>query len=432
MYNVLINAYAVSPNWGSEPGMGWNWVTNLARYCNLHVITEGEWRDEIEKAVESHPNRDNLHFHYLPVSDEIRKMCWNQGDWRFYKYYRDWQKRSLALAREIVSKEKIDVLHQLNMIGFREPGLLWKIKDIPFVWGPVGGMEMMSTGFLKGEPMKLKIALYVKNFLNNIQRRYQSNVINALNRAGGLSAATKGVYDFISEYHQKDVVLLNETGCYERELPKKDSHKECFDIVWVGKFDFRKQVGLAIECLARLKDCKEVRLHIIGPGSDSETKRYHELADRLGVNDMIVWHGRIPNAEVQQIMREGDVFLFTSIMEGTPHVVLEAIQNGLPVICFDACGQSGVVNDKVGIKIAMSNKADAIRDFADAVRKLHDDRDLLHAMVENCGQRQTELSWDSKAKIMVGLYEKATDKLNGSKLTLSEPRGGVTNYTLAA
>lgn len=28
---------------------------------------------------------------YSPVSEEIRKMCWNQGDWRFYKYYRQWQ-----------------------------------------------------------------------------------------------------------------------------------------------------------------------------------------------------------------------------------------------------------------------------------------------------------------------------------------------------
>ena len=27
--------------------------------------------------------------YYNPVSKEIRKMCWNQGDWRFYKYYRE-------------------------------------------------------------------------------------------------------------------------------------------------------------------------------------------------------------------------------------------------------------------------------------------------------------------------------------------------------
>ena len=35
MLNVLVNAYAVSPAWGSEPGMGWNWVVNLAqRVCH--------------------------------------------------------------------------------------------------------------------------------------------------------------------------------------------------------------------------------------------------------------------------------------------------------------------------------------------------------------------------------------------------------------
>ena len=49
MINVLINAYACSPNWGSEPGMAWNWISNLATYCNLFVITEGEWKEEIEK-----------------------------------------------------------------------------------------------------------------------------------------------------------------------------------------------------------------------------------------------------------------------------------------------------------------------------------------------------------------------------------------------
>ena len=62
MLNVLVNAYAVSPAWGSEPGMGWNWVVNLARYCNVFVITEGEWRGEIEEAVEKLPQRGNLHF----------------------------------------------------------------------------------------------------------------------------------------------------------------------------------------------------------------------------------------------------------------------------------------------------------------------------------------------------------------------------------
>lgn len=64
MLNVLINAYAVRPNWGSEPGLGWNWIVNLAQYCNVFVITEGEWEEEINDALNNIPWKSNIHFYY--------------------------------------------------------------------------------------------------------------------------------------------------------------------------------------------------------------------------------------------------------------------------------------------------------------------------------------------------------------------------------
>ena len=51
MLSILINAYACSPNMGSEPGMAWNWCINLAKHCELYIITEGEFRDKIEAAL---------------------------------------------------------------------------------------------------------------------------------------------------------------------------------------------------------------------------------------------------------------------------------------------------------------------------------------------------------------------------------------------
>ena len=125
MLNILINAYAVAPNWGSEQGVGWNWIVNIARYCKCYVITEGEWRMEIESALEELPHKENIIFYYNPVSDEVRKMCWNQGDYRFYYHYEQWQIKTLEIARQICKEHRIDVLHQLNMVGFREPGFLW-------------------------------------------------------------------------------------------------------------------------------------------------------------------------------------------------------------------------------------------------------------------------------------------------------------------
>lgn len=203
MINVLVNAYAVNPYWGSEQGMGWNWVVNIARYCNVYVITEGEFRDNIEEAMMSLSQKDHLHFYYNPLPTKVRKMCWNQGDWRFYWYYRNWQKQTLKIAKQIIKNNRIDILHQLNMIGFREPGYLWKIKEVPFVWGPIGGMELMPMEYLLGVPMKQRLFNYLKNIINQYQYLYSSRVHAAIQKADILISAVKSVSDILSNHYQK-------------------------------------------------------------------------------------------------------------------------------------------------------------------------------------------------------------------------------------
>lgn len=405
MINVLINAYACSPNWGSEPGMAWNWISNLASYCNLFIITEGEWKEEIEKAVLAHPYKDHLHFYYNPLPEKVRKMCWNQGDWRFYWYYRKWQLKTSEMARKICMEHPIDILHQLNMIGFREPGYLWKIQDIPFVWGPIGGMELMPVGYLDGASLKQKAMTYLKNCLNNYQTRHSKRVHKAIEKADALVAAVKGVKEKIERYYHKDVVLINETGCkikgYYEHVSKEN---EALKILWVGKFDFRKQLGIAIKTIAGLSDIK-VELHIVGSGSETDTAYYKELAKNMGIDSMCRWYGIIKNDDVQKLMRESDLLLFTSIMEGTPHVVLEAISNCLPVLCLDTCGQSASVNERVGIKIALTSTRQSAIDFSSQIRLLYHDRNRLAEMSKACVERQHELSWENKAIQMINIYK---------------------------
>lgn len=406
MINVLINAYAVNPYWGSEQGMGWNWVINIAKYCNVYVITEGEFQNNIEKAVALLPQKDNLHFYYNPLPDKVREMCWNQGDWRFYWYYRKWQQKTLQIAKGIIADNRIDVVHQLNMIGFREPGYLWKIEGIPFVWGPIGGMELMPLSFLNGTSMSQYTKAWVKNVINDWQRKHHPRVLQAIHRASALIAATKGCADVIREYHHRDVTLINETGCGQNDAVEKahDFHKPGLELIWVGKFDSRKQLGLAIATMKQLKDIP-VKLHIVGSGTEAETEQYRNMAWQLGVDSKIVWHGLLPNLEVQEMMQNVDLLLFTSIMEGTPHVVLEAVKNNLPVLCIKTCGQGEVVDSSIGCTIPLTNPKDCVSDFATQIRKLYDNRDLLQQMSDACYQKQIKLSWDSKVLRMIEAYK---------------------------
>ena len=403
---ILINAYACSPGMGSEPGMAWNWVSNLAKFCELYIITEGEFREKIEEVVPTLEQGKNMHFYYNPVSEEIRKMCWNQGDWRFYKYYKEWQWKTYLMAKDICKVEKMDVLHQLNMIGFREPGFLWKLSQengVPFVWGPVDAKDKFPVAYLDGAGLKTKLFMRLKNFLTGIQLRHSERVLFAAHQASVIFSASSNSQRSFKKYMNIDSPLLNETGCYVQEHPLIDkSQKETFDVLWVGKLDFRKQLGIALQSVA-ITGNESIRLHIVG-GGDAEP--YKLLANTLGIKDKCIWHGAVSHDEVQSIMQNSDVFFFTSVAEGTPHVVLEAIGNNLPIVCFDTCGQGDAVNEKVGKKILLSNPSKSSQSFANILNELEGNRNLLKQMSENCKQRQIELSWDEKAKNMIGWYEK--------------------------
>lgn len=407
MLSLLINAYACSPNMGSEPGMAWNWCVNLAKYCELHIITEGEFRNKIEAALPTLPQRKNMHFYYNPVSEEIRKMCWNQGDWRFYKYYKEWQWKTFLIAKDICKENHIDILHQLNMIGFREPGYLWKIPDIPFVWGPVDAKESFPLAYLEGASLKTKLFIQLKNAITKWQLQHAKRVRLAVKRASCVISASSNSQQAFKKYYQINSPLLNETGCYIQEHPIIDkSKKEYFDILWVGKLDFRKQLSLALRSIAATKN-PHIKLHIVGGGNNFI---YQTLAKELGIESQCKWYGAISHEEVQTIMQKSDIFFFTSVAEGTPHVVLEAIGNNLPVVCFDTCGQGDSINEKVGRKIKLSNPNLSSQQFAMILNELENNRDILKEMSENCKEKQKDLSWDRKAQQMIGLYQKILKK----------------------
>ena len=408
MLNILINAYAVAPNWGSEQGMGWNWVTNIAKFCNVFVITEGEWRKEIEEAVEKLPQKDNIHFYYNPISDRIRRMCWNQGDWRFYWYYHKWQKSTLRIARQICVEQKIDIIHQLNMIGFREPGYLWKIKGPSFFWGPIGGIEATSIRFLHHQNLFTGGKILLKNVLTKIQLNFAPRVKKALKRSDVVLAATNGGYRLLEKFHCKKLLCVNETGLYPLNDNVLQKTQSGLNLLWVGKLDYRKQLHLAIETMAHLADEKDIKLHIVGLNKNNEI-HIQSFATSIGVSSKLVWHGRISHDEVQQLMQTSDLFFFTSIHEGTPHVILEAIQNNLPVVCFDVCGQGDVVTECIGRKIKMSDYNSAIKDFASTIEFLYDNRTELHNMSVNCHFVKASLSWENKILNIVKLYKESME-----------------------
>tara|TARA_R110000868_G_scaffold20682_2_gene87175 strand:- start:4097 stop:5380 length:1284 start_codon:yes stop_codon:yes gene_type:complete len=411
-FNIIVSAYACGPNWGSEIGMGWNWVIHLSKHCQLHVITEAGFKEEIEKKLQELNLDYPPIFYYNCIGNKGRKLFWKQGSFLFYYYYRKWQQNTYKIAKEIIETNDIDLVHQLNMIGFREPGYLWKIKEKPYVWGPVGGYDQMPLSYIFSLKKQDILFYGLKNVINFFQKNLSIRVKKSARAASVLVASTAKAKFEIDKLSSKKAYLMGETGCnpIDFEIQKAIKKIQTIKILWVGRLQALKSLPIALKALSKLKYELDFELIIIGDGPDEKSNK--ALAQKLNLEENCKWIGRIPNEEVIAYVRSSTIFLFTSLKEGTPHVIMEAIQNGLPVICHDACGHGAIIDDSCGLKIPMINEKLSIELFSKAILKLANDRELQARLSIGAIKKSNEVTWEAKASEMVSLYKTIFEEKN--------------------
>lgn len=408
MLNVLINAYGCSPSKGSEGGLGWMWVSHLAKFCKIHVIAEAEGKEDVSSFLPSFEYKDNVQFHFIDIGERARKMCWNQGDWRFYYFYRLYQQNVYKLAKELHRKYHFDVVHHLNMICFREPGYLWKLDGCKFVWGPIGGFGALSSDYLKQMPKRIVFKNDLKNLIRTMIIYSSVRIRRAFDRADVLISATNNAYEGIKKYYHKDSILINETGLDVKlsNVNERDFNATRMKIVWVGRFIPTKFLDIALKSLACINRNIEYEFHILG---DGDLRNYYkDLAINLGINDRCIWHGMISRDEVQNVLSKCHLFFFTSLVEGTSHAVLEAIANKLPILCFDTCGHGSIINERMGVKIPVCSPGESIKRFSDEIEHFYYDRNRLSSCATATFDDLEKHTWDYKAKQMYEIYKKIT------------------------
>jgi glycosyltransferase involved in cell wall biosynthesis len=404
---ILVSSFACGPNWGSEVGMGWNWVIHLAAHCKLIVITEKGFQEEIEKTVGSLQLNYQPEFHYIDIGEKGRELFWKQGTIQFYGHYTRWQKNAYKLAQKLYVEKDVDLVHQLNLTGFREPGYLWQLSNkIPVIWGPVGGFSQVPFGYILNFSLKNKVFYFIKNLIHYLQVHYHHRVRNAFKHVNFVFADSSTTKKVVKKVYHVDAVLMNETGGNFMEFyaHKQFCANKTMQLLWVGKMQGRKALPIAIEVVSKLKDKLPLKLTVVGDGPDEEKCR--ELVTSLGLDETITFTGKIPNTKVKEMMREKDLLFFTSLNEGTPHVVLEALSNGLPVLCHDICGHGDIVDETCGVKIPMISYQKSVELFAEKIEYLFSHQEIFTNFTEGARECVIRNSWQSKAKTMVDYYHK--------------------------
>ena len=401
---VFVSCYACSPRQGSEPGMGWEFVKAISKDHELWVVSEQEkWESEIEAELAAHPElQEQIRFFFIPKQRRrtLRKV-WPPS---YYWYYKKWQKETYQLACKLHKQVRFDLVHQLNMVGFREPGYLWNLP-VPFVWGPVGGMVQLPWRFLRSLGPSGAIYHAGRNVFNALQTKYLLRPRKAARRAGkGLIAATPEMRVRMQKLWGVDSCVLCEFGQTKVASPTVTSREngEPMRLVWSGSHISQKGLPLLLKGLGELKGNVNWKLDILGEGVKSRTWR--RLARNLHMQDRCSWHGWLPRDKAFSIIRGAHVFVITSLMDLTSSVTFEALSHGLPVMCLDHCGFADVVNEDCGIKIPVTTPRQVSLSIARAIEALDADEAYRRRLAAGALRRAEDFSWEKKMETLNRIY----------------------------
>jgi len=141
----------------------------------------------------------------------------------------------------------------------------------------------------------------------------------------------------------------------ERSVPR---------VLWPGRLVAQKDPLLTVDVVAELvRRGVEFELTIVGDGDLADDTR--RRADELGVADRFAWHP--PSKEMPRWYRSSDVLLMTSVFEGIPLALYEALAMGVPAVVPALPGNVELLDGGGG---ALIEPRDDVAAYADALERL--------------------------------------------------------------
>jgi len=393
---VLLSAFACDPVFGSDEEVGWQWAKELSgRGIDVSVITRRSNRIIIEKFVSQTGLCTNVKFEYIDI-DWLHKIL-RRFNRRNHIYYYFWQLFAYQFAARLHAKHPFDLIHHVTWVSFRQPSFMGLI-DVPMFFGPVAGGDEIPESYSRSFSFNQRIVEVIRGMANSLVC-FDPLMRMTYHRATKVFFTSEGhflrVPSFVREKSQIELAI----GCDESIIKVKQramqSKREGNRLLFVGRCIGWKGMDLGLQIFAKVHRARpDVTLTVVGDGVDR--KRWMKAADQLSISEAIDWRGWIPKDDVFKLYSEFDVLFYPSLRDSGGFVVLEALQCGLPVVCFHLGGPGVVVDDSCGAAIeASSDIEETIERYADAVLatlvRVQEQPDIYLA----CQARVNKFTWDA-------------------------------------
>lgn len=259
---------------------------------------------------------------------------WKSFRWPFHEWLRivgPWNAR--RFARRTLDEARPDILHlQSHYVVGR--GLIREARK--------RGIRIIATNH--SMPENLLDHTGLPGPLNRILVRWAWNDLRKLyGKADRITTPTASAASFLEEHSHLPGVLPVSCGIDASHYRPDFSPRSERRIVFVGRQDAEKHIGVLIEALPLIDPELDVRLDLVGEGE--HRRHLHDLAVRLGVADRVVQHGAVSDERIVEILSTASVFAIASTAELQSIATLEALSSGLPVVAADAMALPHLVHD---------------------------------------------------------------------------------------
>jgi glycosyltransferase involved in cell wall biosynthesis len=287
--------------------------------------------------------------------------------------------------REILRKEKPDIIHshgyKVNILSYL---ISRSINTVKLIATQHGMPKMPGRKYNPRYQFISRLNLFLLS-------RYFHRVV-------GVSGEIKKA--FVKQYRfREDKVGVIHNGIEIPDSPVTRDNNEYFVIGSSGRLFPVKNYAFMIE-IARVMQKKTNRVRFQLAGDGPEMIRLKALVSRYHLDDVFTFRGHLQNIS---LFYEGlDLYLNTSINEGTPMSVLEAMAHKLPVVAPRVGGFPEIVDDGVQGYLLEERNPGA---FAEKCLFLSDNEPLRQKMSEAARKKvEQRFSMEQMAQNYFNLY----------------------------
>lgn len=403
---ILLSAYACEPNKGSEPGIGWNWALEAAKYNHeIWVLTRANNKQTIEAYFQSHSKPGRLNFIYYDLPVWLR--WWKRGESLIHLYYLFWQFGAYARARQLERQVDFESVHHITFGVLRQPSFMGRL-GLPFVFGPGGGGERTPQALRKSYSGKGQLLDWLRDVTNYLTR-FDPFLRDTFRRATIIYIRSPDSLHLIPRQYRHKVRYHIEMGVDPSTFHPPDgmmaprAENSPIKLLFVGRLVYWKGMHLGLRAYARLiRNGLNASLTMVGEGPEEQPLR--KLADKLGIRNRIEWVPWIEQATLPALYRDHDLFLFPSLHDSSPAVLLEAMSSGLPVVCLKLGGPGIMVTREAGLAIETRGRTESevVDALVEGLSDLIQDRTLRNRLSRGALAHSKSYHWSERVAEIYG------------------------------